>query len=140
MRVTHVTRLLLLSTTLVSCAPLASRVVSTPSGLSYRVVSRGAGPSARPGDYVTIHETTSFADGRIHFSTRGRAPIRFLLGGRQVIDGLDEGVTCMKAGERRTLTVPPHLSRRSAYPQGLDPDAVLHYDVTVVSIEQRQPS
>jgi FKBP-type peptidyl-prolyl cis-trans isomerase FkpA len=134
MRVPHATAVLL-CTTLASCASHDTRLVSTPSGLSYRVVSQGTGPSARPGDYVSIHETTSFADGRVHFSTRDRAPIRFLLGGRQVIDGLDEGVTCMKAGERRMLVVPPHLSRRSSYPPDLDRRAVLHYDVTVVSIE-----
>jgi FKBP-type peptidyl-prolyl cis-trans isomerase len=108
----------------------------TPSGLSYEVVARGRGPSARPGDHVTIHETTSFADGRVHFTTDGRKPIRFLLGGKQVIDGLDEGVTCMKVGERRRLVVPPVLSRRSAYPPDLDPTAVLYYDVTVVKIEK----
>lgn len=139
MRRIHVTALLL-CTSLVSCASHTSRLVSTPSGLSYRVVTRGKGPSAKPGDYVTIHETTSFTDGRVHFSTRDRAPIRFLLGGRQVIDGLDEGVTCMKAGERRMLVVPPHLSRRSSYPPDLDPAAVLHYDVTVVTIQPASKS
>jgi len=56
---------------------------------------------------VTIHETTTFADGRVHFTTRDRQPIRFLLGGHQVIDGLDQGFTGMKVGERRTMVVPP---------------------------------
>lgn len=120
---------------LAACAGHGGPIV-TPSGLSYEVVARGRGPSARPGDHVTIHETTSFADGRVHFTTDGRAPIRFLLGGKQVIDGLDEGVTCMKVGERRRLVVPPGLSRRSAYPPDLDPAAVLYYDVTVVKIEK----
>lgn len=120
---------------LAACAGHGGPIV-TPSGLSYEIVARGRGPSARPGDHVTIHETTSFADGRVHFSTDGRKPIRFLLGGKQVIDGLDEGVTCMKVGERRRLVVPPALSRRSAYPPDLDPAAVLYYDVTVVKIEK----
>ena len=126
---------LLLCIPLTACAFYTARMVSTPSGLSYRIESRGRGPSARAGDYVTIHETTTFADGRVHFSTQGRQPIRFLLGGRQVIDGLDEGVTCMKVGERRTMVVPSQLSRRSSYPPDLDPNAVLYYDVSVVAIE-----
>jgi FKBP-type peptidyl-prolyl cis-trans isomerase len=120
---------------LTACAHRAPLRVVTPSGLEYTVVAPGAGPSARAGAYVTIHETTSFMDGRVHFSTAGRPPIRFLLGGGQVIDGLDEGVTCMKAGERRRLVVPPSLSRRSTYPEGLSPDDVLVYDVTLVTIE-----
>jgi FKBP-type peptidyl-prolyl cis-trans isomerase len=111
------------------------RPVVTPSGLTYTVVTPGTGDAAVPGAYVTIHETTSFADGRVHFTTDGRAPIRFLLGGKQVIDGLDEGVTGMKVGERRRLVVPPSLSKRSSYPADLDPNAVLYYDVLVVTIE-----
>lgn len=118
-----------------ACAPTVARAVVTPSGLSYTVVEKGRGASARPGQYVTIHETTSLADGRVHFTTAGRSPIRFLLGGKQVIDGLDEGVTCMKVGERRRMVVPPALSTRSQYPQGLSPQDVLFYDVTVVAIE-----
>jgi Stress responsive A/B Barrel Domain/FKBP-type peptidyl-prolyl cis-trans isomerase len=121
----------------VDYAPNLSQPVATttPSGLVIAQVTPGAGAAARPGQYVTIHETTSFADGRVHFTTDGRAPIRFLLGGKQVIDGLDEGVTGMLVGERRRLVVPPALSRRSNYPAGLSPGDVLHYDVTLVAIE-----
>ena len=121
----------------VACGPRLARAVVTPSGLTYTVVEKGSGPSAKPGSYVTIHETTAFADGRVHFTTAGRKPIRFLLGGKQVIDGLDEGVTCMKVGERRQLIVPPSLSKRSNYPADLDPNAVLLYDVRVMAIEPR---
>lgn len=78
---------------------------------------------------------TPSGHGRVHFTTEGRAPIRFLLGGKQVIDGLDEGVMGMKVGERRRMVVPPSLSRRSSYPADLDPNAVLYYDVLVVAIE-----
>jgi FKBP-type peptidyl-prolyl cis-trans isomerase len=118
-----------------ACGPRLARAVVTPSGLTYTIVEQGTGPSAKPGHYVTIEETTALADGRVHFTTDGRRPIRFLLGAKQVIDGLDEGVTCMKVGERRTLIVPPSLSKRSGYPAGLSPDDVLFYTVKVVAIE-----
>jgi peptidylprolyl isomerase len=120
-----------------ACGPRLARAVVSPSGLTYTVVEKGSGPSAKPGNYVTIHETTALTDGRIHFTTAGRKPIRFLLGGKQVIDGLDEGVTCMKVGERRQLIVPPSLSKRSNYPADLDPNAVLLYDVRVMAIERQ---
>lgn len=108
---------------------------TTPTGLTYTVVEQGAGPAARPGQHVLIHETTTFADGRVHFTTEGGKPLRFLLGGNQVIAGVDEGVTGMRVGERRRLVVPPALSRRSAYPEGLSPEAILYYDITLVAIE-----
>ena len=114
----------------------ATQTFTTPSGLIYTVTRKGSGPAARPGQHVLIHETTTFSDGRVHYTTRtnGR-PLRFLLGGKQVIDGVDEGVTGMRVGERRMMVVPPHLSRRSAYPDGLSPDETLHYDVELVGIE-----
>ena len=115
---------------------LAAKPVTTPSGLIYTVVKKGSGPAARAGQHVLIHETTSFADGRVLYSTRpGGRPLRFLLGGKQVIDGVDEAVTGMRVGERRKLIVPPHLSRRTTYPEGLSPDDVLYYDVELVGID-----
>jgi FKBP-type peptidyl-prolyl cis-trans isomerase len=124
---------------LVAVAGCAStgKPVTTRSGLVYAVVQQGSGPAARPGQHVRIHETTTFGDGRVLYSTRpGGQPLRFLLGGNQVIDGVDEGVTGMRAGERRTMIVPPALSRRSSYPEGLSPDDTLYYDVELVAIER----
>ena len=136
MRLVRPASLALAVTVVVACAPRAVlQPVVTASGLTYTVVQEGVGESARPGQYVSIRETTALKDGTVHFTTDGRAPVRFLLGGNQVIDGLDEGVTCMKVGERRRMVIPPALSRRSAYPAGLDPNATLYYDVTVVAIE-----
>jgi FKBP-type peptidyl-prolyl cis-trans isomerase len=110
--------------------------IRTPSGLVYTIVKEGSGPAVRPGQHVLIHETTSLEDGRVQYSTRtGGQPLRFLLGGKQVIDGVDEGVTGMKVGERRRLIVPPALSRRSSYPQGISPEDTLYYDVELVGIE-----
>lgn len=85
---------------------------------------------------MLIHETTSLSDGRMFYTTRNGKPLRFLLGGGQVIDGLDEGVTGMRVGERRRMIVPPKLSRRSSYPEGLSPEETLHYDVELVGIER----
>jgi hypothetical protein len=84
-------------------------------------------------------ETTYLPDGRIQFSTRAQGrPLRFLLGGRQVIDGVDEAVTGMRVGEQRRLVVAPHLSRRSSYPAGLSPNDTLHYELELVAIESPQ--
>ncbi len=112
--------------------------VTTPSGLVYTVVQEGTGPVAVAGQHVVIHETTTFTDGTVLFSshTSGQ-PVRFLLGSKMVIKGVDEGVTGMKAGERRTMIVPPKLSQRSYYPEGLSPDDTLFYEVELVEIESQ---
>ncbi len=69
------------------------------------------------------------------FSSRDKnTPVTFLLGGNQVISGVDEGVSGMRVGERRMLIVPPKLSHRSMYPPNTPPDSVLHIDVELVQI------
>jgi FKBP-type peptidyl-prolyl cis-trans isomerase len=112
-----------------------SRSTSPPSGLAYTVVTEGTGPAATSGQYVSIHEAVTFTDGRALYSTRSGSPVRFLLGGGQVIAGVDELVTGMRVGERRTAVVPPALSHRDSYPEGVSPDDSLHYDVELVEIE-----
>ena len=112
-----------------------SRTVTTKTGLRYQVVVAANGPAALPGQTVRIHETTTLADGTLIYSTRTRnSPLKFLLGGNQVIAGVDEGVTGMRVGERRKLIVPPSLSKRSVYPASVPPDATLYYDIELVEI------
>lgn len=117
-----------------SCA-LPVRTVTTGSGLKYWIVAQGTGPAALPGQSVRIHETTTLADGTVIYSTRTKNhPLKFLLGGHQVIAGVDEGVTGMRVGERRRLIVPPDLSQRSSYPANTPPEATLYYDIELVEI------
>ena len=103
--------------------------------MQYEVVAAGRGERAQPGSSVRIHETTTLKDGTLIYSTRtsGR-PLKFLIGGNQVIAGVDEGVRGMRVGERRKLIVPPSLSKRSSYPANTPPDATLYYDIELVEI------
>ncbi len=122
----------------IGLAPACARIhtVDTTSGLRYRILLRGEGPTAQPGQEVSIHETTMLPGGTVIYSSRGGSPIRFRLGARQVITGVDEGVTGMRRGERRLLIVPPALSRRTAYPPNTPPDSTLHIDLELVAIHQ----
>ena len=109
--------------------------ITTKSGLQYEVVAEGRGPAANPGSQVRIHETTTLKDGTLLFSTRSKGnALKFVLGGNQVIAGVDEGVRGMRVGERRKLIVPPSLSKRSTYPANTPPDATLYYDIELVEI------
>jgi FKBP-type peptidyl-prolyl cis-trans isomerase len=120
-------------TLLLACAS-RGRVVTTTSGLQFRVLAMGAGEAARTGQRVSIHETTTLPNGTLIYSSRDGGPITFVLGANQVIAGVDEGVTGMRVGERRLLIVPPSLSRRASYPANTPPDSTLHIDVELVRI------
>lgn len=120
---------------LLSCSP---QPIRTASGLVYQVTKKGKGPAATSGQRVSIHETTRLSNGRVLKSTHTQGkPLTFLLGGKQVIDGIDEAVTGMRVGERRTLVVPPRLSRRTSYSEGLKPEDTLNYQVELVHILPR---
>lgn len=111
------------------------KTVTTKSGLQYVVVTEGRGQGAKPGSPVRIHETTTLKDGTVIYSTRPKGnPLKFVLGGNQVIAGVDEGVRGMRVGERRKLIVPPSLSKRSTYPANTPPNATLYYDIELIEI------
>jgi FKBP-type peptidyl-prolyl cis-trans isomerase FkpA len=67
----------------------------------------GTGTDALPGRQVTVNYTGKFTDGKIFDTSVGKAPLTFLLGAGQVIQGWDKGVVGMKVGGKRILTVPP---------------------------------
>ena len=124
--------LLFASAGLAACT--RARVTTTPSGLRYRVLQHGEGPPVRPGQQVSIHETTTLRSGAVIYSSRGSGPVTFRLGAGQVITGVDEGVTGMRRGERRVLIVPPALSRRASYPPNTPRDSTLQIEVELVAV------
>ncbi len=131
----YTSTLLFCTALLAGCAP-ADKTITTSSGLQYEVLARGDGPTAEPGQSVQIHETTMLRDGTIIYDSREKdTPITFLLGGNQVITGVDEGVTGMRVGERRLFTIPPALSHRSSYPANTPPDSILVIDLELVAID-----
>ncbi len=114
--------------------------ITTASGLTYEIIEAGSGPLAKSGDTALIHETTQLKDGTMITDTwEMNFPIRFLLGGKQVIDGMDEAVTGMRVGERRKLIVPPSLSQRSSYPENgsFGPRDTLYYNVILLQVSEQ---
>ena len=71
----------------------------------------GDGPLAMPGDTVTLEYTVWLEDGpQLDSSRETGQPLIFILGGGQILAGLDHGVTGMKMGSKRLLTIPPELA------------------------------
>lgn len=62
---------------------------------------------ARMGDRVRVHVTEMLRDGTIVESSRGREPLEFTIGSREVMLGVEEMVRGMKSGEVRTERLAP---------------------------------
>jgi peptidylprolyl isomerase len=116
-----------------------SKEVVTESGLRYTVLKSGTGEPAKKGQEVAIYESMSYLSGKQFYSIEKPAPpIKFILGTKQVIAGVDEGVSGMQVGEIRQLIVPPSLSKRTEYPASLSPDSTLLYIVELVEISTKK--
>jgi peptidylprolyl isomerase len=71
----------------------------------------GDGTEAAPGMTVRAHYVgVAFSTGEEFDASWNRGqPLDFRLGVGQVISGWDQGISGMKVGGRRKLTIPPHL-------------------------------
>uniref|UniRef100_A0A7N0RID3 peptidylprolyl isomerase n=1 Tax=Kalanchoe fedtschenkoi TaxID=63787 RepID=A0A7N0RID3_KALFE len=91
-------------------------MVTTESGLQYKDIKVGQGPSPPVGFQVAAHYVAMVPSGQIFDSSLEKGtPYIFRVGSGQVIKGLDEGLLTMKAGGLRRLYIPGPL----AFPKGL---------------------
>ncbi|KAL1521340.1 hypothetical protein AB1Y20_021007 [Prymnesium parvum] len=122
---------------LCSNASATTDLLTLPSGLKYRDVYTPDDSKvvAEANHHVTVHYTGRLDDGTIFDSSYARGtPITFQLGTRQVIKGWEQGIPGMLVGGKRQLVIPPHLAYGAAgAPPAIPPNALLHFDVELVS-------
>ena len=106
-------------------------------GMKVDVLQEGAGDTAKSGDKVTVNYVGTLTDGTKFDSSIDRnQPFQFTLGQNSVIQGWELGVSGMKAGEKRRLTIPPELGYGAQGAGGvIPPNATLIFDVELISIE-----
>jgi FKBP-type peptidyl-prolyl cis-trans isomerase FklB len=110
-------------------------VVTTASGLQYRVLAPGAGAQPKPTDEVTVNYSGKLLDGTEFDSSYKRGePAKFQL--NHVIPGWSEGVGLMKAGAKYELFVPPSMAYdvRSPTP-AIPPGSLLIFTVELMSFK-----
>ncbi|HKJ05468.1 MAG TPA: FKBP-type peptidyl-prolyl cis-trans isomerase [Geopsychrobacteraceae bacterium] len=109
-------------------------VVTLESGLQYKIIEEGTGPSPSVDDKVTVHYTGTLVDGTEFDSSHKRGePATFPVGG--VIPGWTEALQLMKEGAKWQLVIPSALAygERGAGPQ-IGPNSVLIFDVELIKV------
>jgi len=111
-------------------------VVTTASGLQYKVISSGDGKMPKAEDTVTTHYRGTLIDGREFDSSYSRGqPASFPVKG--VIKGWTEALQLMKVGDKWRLAIPSNLAYGPEPPQGgpIGPDAVLVFELELLGIK-----
>ena len=113
-----------------------TQVVTTDSGLKYEDVKLGTGKSPLQGQGVVVHYTGILEDGTQFDSSVDRGkPFSFTIGIGRVIQGWDEGVSSMKIGGKRRLTIPPELGYGARGAGSvIPPHATLIFEVELLDI------
>lgn len=103
-------------------------------------IKTGSGAQLSAGHTASIYYKVWLTNGALvdqsPASSSGQPqPFSFMLGAHKVIAGLEEGVYGMKVGGQRLVIVPPALGYGSQGQGAVPPDAVLVFDVQLVSIK-----
>lgn len=107
---------------------------TTASGLAYKVLTEGTGPSPTAQSSVTVHYSGWTKDGVMFDSSveRGR-PATFPLGG--VIKGWTEGVQLMKKGAKFRFWIPGELAYGNEPKRPGAPSGQLTFDVELIDFQ-----
>lgn len=109
-----------------------------PSGLQYKVMKAGNGPSPKVSDQVKTHYHGTLTDGTVFDSSvqRGK-PASFGVG--QVIPGWTEALTKMKVGDKWQLFIPANLAYGERGTGPIGPHSVLVFEVELLEIAAPAP-
>ena len=112
-----------------------SASTKTTNGLYYRDLTVGSGATVAAGQRVSVRYTGWLPNGQQFDSNVGSTQLfEFMLGAGGVIPGFDQGIAGMRVGGRRQIIIPPALGYG---PSGFGPipgNAILVFDVEVVSV------
>jgi len=98
----------------------------------------GTGSSPTQGQIVVVHYTGWLTDGKKFDSSVDRGePFEFQIGVGQVIQGWDQGVSTMKVGGKRKLTIPPELAYGDKNVGGglIPPNSTLIFEVELLDLK-----
>jgi FKBP-type peptidyl-prolyl cis-trans isomerase len=112
----------------------AEGVKVTVSGLQYKIIQEGTGPSPKMTDAVSVNYRGTLIDGReFDSSYRRNMPAEFPIKG--VIPGWTEGLQLMKKGGKAMFWVPPSLGYGERPRQQIPGNAVLIFDVELLDVK-----
>ena len=109
-------------------------VITTSSGLQYKILKEGDGESPKETDKVEVHYHGTLIDGTVFDSSVDRGEsITFPVNG--VIPGWVEALQLMKTGAKYKLFIPSELAYGNRGQGKIGPNSTLIFEVELISIK-----
>jgi FKBP-type peptidyl-prolyl cis-trans isomerase len=109
-------------------------VVTTESGLQYKVVTEGSGPKPTKESTVEVHYAGKLLDGtEFDSSIKRGVPVKF--GVTQVIPGWTEALQLMSEGSKWELYIPADLGYGAGGQGPIGPNSVLIFEVELLKAD-----
>jgi FKBP-type peptidyl-prolyl cis-trans isomerase len=113
-------------------------VVTLPSGLQYKILEQGTGPTPAATDTVVVNYRGTLLNGTEFDSSYKRSqPATFGVG--QVIKGWTEALQLMPVGSKWQIFIPSSLAYGQRGPGPIGPNSTLVFDVELVAIQPKTP-
>lgn len=109
----------------------------TESGLHYLIYNQGTGEKAEPGMKAMIEYSISLLDGTVLYSSKEIGPKPFQIEKDNIEQGLHEGVTYMRVGDKAKIIVPFYLAHGlMGDHRKIPPLASLVFDVRLLGLSR----
>lgn len=109
-------------------------VITTASGLQYKVIQEGQGKSPGEQDFVTVDYKGTFVDGKVF--DQSKQPITFPVSG--VIPGWVEVLKLMKPGATYQAFLPPKLAYgENGFEPMIEPNQTLVFTIHLIKIKDQ---
>jgi FKBP-type peptidyl-prolyl cis-trans isomerase len=112
-----------------------ARFKQSPTGLRVAVIGEGDGAAATKGATLKVRYTGWLEDGTKFDSSEDKGqPLELKLGTGQVIQGWEEALSGMKAGEKRQIVIPASLAYGNRQVGNIPPGATLIFNIELQSV------
>ena len=113
-------------------------VVTLPSGLQYKILKKGDGKIPTLDDRVVCNYRGTLVDGtEIDSSYRRNQPATLPV--KSVIAGWSQALQLMPVGSKWQIFIPPQLAYGEKIVGGIGPNAMLIFEVELISIQDKPP-
>ncbi|CAO3619584.1 unnamed protein product [Mucor hiemalis] len=131
--------LVFIASAVTSALALKTAPTNLQVGVLKRIPAEECTVRSNNGDTLSMHYTGTLFDTGVKFdsSLDRKEPFVFQLGQGRVIQGWDKGLLNMCVGEKRKLTIPPHLGYGDQGAGGvIPPKATLVFEVELLEIKK----